>query len=149
MKRLSASLFISFMCINAGFCAYLPVVDVSRGNVSARGVFGEEIIPQNTVAVAPVQKNDKKVVARSAKKTNTKTVVATDVLKPNRPSSDLWARNPETPLRMPRMDEIAVINSDAILPEEDYLVNAWIMQEQSRIKTLEDTLRPAKEIIGG
>lgn len=119
MKHLSSSLFIYCMCINAGICAYLPVVDVSRGNVSARGAFGEDVVPQNTVAVAPVQKIDKKVVSRSAAKANTKTIVASDVLKPNRPSSDLWARNTDTPLRMPRMDEIAVINSDAILPEED------------------------------
>ena len=117
MKYFSLSFMMFFMCVNAGFCAYLPVVDVSRGNVSARAAFGEEIVPQKTVAVAPVKKTEKKVVARSAKKSSTPVAVV-DVLKPNRPSSDLWARNTEKPLRMPRIDEIAVIKSDAVLPEE-------------------------------
>ena len=117
MKYFSSSLLLYFMCVNAGISAYLPVVDVSRGNVSARAVFGEEIVPEKNIAVAPVKKADKKVVARSAKKTNTN-IAKADVLKPNRPSSDLWARNSDAPLRMPRMDEISVINSDAELPEE-------------------------------
>lgn len=115
MKYFSSSFVVYLMCVNAGVCAYLPVVDVSRAGVSARAAFGEEIVPQETVAVAPVQKNEKKVVARAAKKA---TVANNDVLKPNRPSSDLWARNADTSLRMPRMDEIAVIRSDALLPEE-------------------------------
>jgi hypothetical protein len=105
------------MCINAGICAYLPVVDVSRGDVSARAAFGEEIVSKQPVAVAPVAKSEKKVVARSAKKISSP-VTSTDVLQPNRPSSDLWARNADAPLRMPRMDEIAVIRSDSVLPEE-------------------------------
>ena len=87
--------------------------------MSARAAFGEEIMVENRVSVVPVEK---KVVARSARKpvANTNTVVASnnnDVLKPMRPSSDLWARN-ETSLRMPRMDEIAVVRSDDLLPEE-------------------------------
>ena len=117
MKYFSSSLIAYFICINAGICAYLPVVDVSRGDISARAAFGEEIIPQNKVAVAPIEKKEKKVVARTAKKMVAPTMVA-DVLKPNRPSSDLWARGSENSLRMPRMDEIAVIKSDALLPEE-------------------------------
>ena len=131
------------MCINAGICAYLPVVDVSRGNVSARGAFGEDVVPQNTVAVAPVQKIDKKVVSRSATKANPKTIVASDVLKPNRPSSDLWARNTDTPLRMPRMDEIAVINSDAILPEEDLNAKPVSIVTAETTFTLSDTINPS------
>nr|MBQ0091226.1 hypothetical protein [Candidatus Enterousia merdequi] len=102
------------MFVNAGFSAYLPVVDVSKGDVSARALFGEEIAPSRQVAVAPVQK----VIARSAKKTANTNIASADVLKPNRPSSDLWAKNNDAPLRMPRMDEIAVINSDIELPEE-------------------------------
>ena len=120
MKYFSSSLIVYFISVNAGICAYLPVVDVSRGGVSARAAFGEEIVPEKTVAVAPVTKTAKKVVARaSTKKSSPVTQIATaDVLKPNRPSSDLWARNADTSLRMPRMDEIAVIRSDALLPEE-------------------------------
>ena len=122
MKYFSSSLIVYFMCVNAGICAYLPVVDVSRGGISARAAFGEEIVPEKAVEVAPVQKQAKKVVARAAKKTSAP-IVAADVLKPNRPSSDLWARSGESALRMPRMDEIAVIKSDAVLPEESLYDN--------------------------
>lgn len=124
MKHFSSFLIIYLMCANAGICAYLPVVDVSRGGISARAAFGEEIVPEKTVAVAPVEKTasttEKKVVARSAKKSSAPVaqIASTDILKPNRPSSDLWARSGETSLRMPRMDEIAVISSDELLPEE-------------------------------
>ncbi len=116
MQRFSVSLLLCLICLNATAGAYLPVVDVSNGTVSARAAFGEEIATENRVAVAPVaRKAEKKVVARAARKP-----VATnsnDVLKPLRPSSDLWANN-EAPLRMPRMDEIAVVRSDDLLPEE-------------------------------
>ena len=117
---------ILVLCLMAGTCAnaaYLPVVDVSRGDVSARALFGEEITQSRNVVVEPI-KQDKKVVARSAKKNTNVNVGTTDVLRPNRPSSDLWARNADEPLRMPRMDEIAVINSDALLPEESLDSNA-------------------------
>ena len=123
MQRFSVSLLMCLMCVNATAGAYLPVVDVSNGTVSARAAFGEEITVENRVSVAPVAKKvDKKVVARTARKpvSNANNIVASnnnDVLKPMRPSSDLWARN-ETPLRMPRMDEIAVVRSDDLLPEE-------------------------------
>ena len=117
MKYFSSFVVLSLMFVNAGFAAYLPVVDVSRGDVSARALFGEEIVQQRSVSVEPLKQN-KKVVARSAKKTQTANVAKNDILKPNRPSSDLWARSADEPLRMPRMDEIAVINSDGLLPEE-------------------------------
>jgi len=123
MQRFSVSLLLCLVCLNATAGAHLPVVDVSNGNVSARAAFGEDFSSQNAVAVAPVQKKStRKVVARTAKRgmKNTNNVVAVntnDVLKPKRPSSDLWARN-EAPLRMPRMDEIAVVRSDDLLPEE-------------------------------
>lgn len=121
MQRFSVSLLGCLMCLNAFGGAALPVVDVSSGNVSARAAFGEEIMSQKSVAVAPLpKKTTKKVVARRATKTvnnNSQLVASNDILKPQRPSSDLWARN-ETPLRMPRMDEIAVMRSDDLLPEE-------------------------------
>ena len=117
---------LCIMCVNAANSAYLPTVDVSRGGVSARAAFGEEIAPiqqQKNENVASVsQKTDKKVVARSAKKSvDNNVAVNADVLRPNRPHSDLWARSNSTeqPLRMPRMDEIAVLDSDAVLPEEN------------------------------
>ena len=119
------SFFIMCMiCANAANSAYLPTVDVSRGDVSARAAFGEEIVQPTRVKSENLVRNaepEKKVVARSAKKTvaNNNVTVGGDVLRPNRPRSDLWAKSGnEQPLRMPRMDEIAVIDSDAVLPEE-------------------------------
>ena len=121
------SLFVLCMvcanAANAAGSAYLPVVDTSRGGVSARAAFGEEIMPivqQKTEDVATSQRKvEKRVATRSAKKPVSNSYDSTnDVLRPNRPRSDLWARGAEEPLRMPRMDEIAVIDSDAVLPEE-------------------------------
>ena len=89
MKYFSSFFVVSLLCVNSGNCAYLPVVDVSRGDVSARALFGEEIVPQKSVATIEHQKNDKKVVARSATKKVAKSNTNVDVLKPSRPSSDL------------------------------------------------------------
>ena len=102
---------------NAATSAYLPVVDTSRGGISARAAFGEEIVQPTRVKSENLVRNaepEKKVVARSAKKTvaNNNVTVGGDILRPNRPRSDLWAKSGnEQPLRMPRMDEIAVIGS--------------------------------------
>lgn len=127
MHHFSLSFVGLFLCANAMAGAYLPVVDVSNGSVSARAVFGEEIVKNENVSVAPLPKKiektaPKKVVARNAKKTTPTTVARNnsssgDFLKPLRPSADLWANN-DAPLRMPRMDEISIVRSDAILPEE-------------------------------
>lgn len=117
-------LLICVMYANVANSAYLPTVDLSRGDVSARAAFGEPIVQrlqQKPETVADNSKKvEKKVVARSAKKSvDVKTTTTVDVLRPNRPSSDLWARGADKPLRMPRMDEIAVIDSDDVLPEEE------------------------------
>ena len=117
MKYFSSILVLCLIVGSGANAAYLPVVDVSRGDVSARALFGEEIAPSRNVAIEPIKQN-KKVVARSANKSINSNVETNDVLRPHRPSSDLWARSADEPLRMPRMDEIAVINSDALLPEE-------------------------------
>lgn len=119
MQRFSVTLLLCLFCVNATAGAHLPVVDVSTGMVSARAAFGEEIESKRTVSVAPVKKQvAKKVVARNAKKSVKNNMVASnDVLRPMRPSSDLWANN-DAPLRVPRMDEISVITSNELLPEE-------------------------------
>jgi hypothetical protein len=120
MQRFSVIFILSLISLNATASAYLPVVDVSNGTVSARAAFGEEIAPVKKVAVEKnVKKTEKKVVARSAKKTNSvkNSYASNDVLRPQRPTSNLWANN-DAPLRMPRMDEIALIRSDDVLPEE-------------------------------
>jgi len=129
MQRFSFFVMV-MMCANAANSAYLPTVDISRGDVSARAAFGEEIMPNARTKnenVAVIPEPEKKVVARSAKKTVTNTDVTAggDILRPNRPRSDLWARSgEEQPLRMPRMDEIAVIDSDTVLPEESLVASA-------------------------
>ncbi|MBR5904036.1 MAG: hypothetical protein IKZ49_00705 [Alphaproteobacteria bacterium] len=120
MQRFSVSLLLCLIGLNANAGANLPVVDVSNGSVSARVAFGEEIVPEKKVVVAPVaKKTTKNIVARNANKTNSnKKVVINDVLQPRRPTSNLWA-NTDSPLRMPRMDEIAVVRTDDLLPEEN------------------------------
>ena len=127
MQRFTLSFIVFFVYADAVAGPYLPVVDVSNGSVSARAMFGEEIVQPQSVTVAPLPKKvEKKVVARNtvpAKKIVKQTRkrseqnFAGDVLRPKRPSSDLWANN-DAPLRMPRMDEIAVVRSDDLLPEE-------------------------------
>ena len=118
MQRFSVYVLMFFICANASASAYLPVVDVNSGTVSARAAFGEEITQQKRVSVEQSRKKStRNVVARSAKKSVGSKIVQNDVLKPQRPSSDLWARN-EPVLRMPRMDEINVVRSDDLLPEE-------------------------------
>ena len=124
MQRFSVSLFLCLICIDAMAGVSLPTVDVSGGRISARAAFGEEIPEPKIVRVQTEQKKEEKpvqrsVVARSAKTptVTTNKIASNDVLIPHRPSSDLWAMN-DSPLRMPRMDEISVVRSDSILPEE-------------------------------
>ena len=121
MHRFSASLLAIFVISNAWGDVRLPVVNVASAGVSARAAFGEEIVNQKTVSVAPVVKT-RSVVARPAVKqtkvSHGEKLANADILIPNRPSSDLWATN-DAPLRMPRPSEFAVLNSEFDLPEED------------------------------
>lgn len=142
MQRFSFFI-MCLMCANVANSAYLPTVDVSRGDVSARAAFGEEIVQPTRVKSENVVRNaepEKKVVARSAKKTvsaNNNVAVGGDVLRPNRPRSDLWARSgAEQPLRMPRMDEIAVIDTDTILPEESLVATTGVTPEPTSAPSL-------------
>lgn len=155
MKYFSSFVVLSCVLANAGFAAYLPVVDVSRGDVSARALFGEEIVSQKTVTpavavapVAPVAKETRKVSTRVAKNSNTTNgAKVNDILKPNRPSSDLWARSVDTPLRMPRMDEIAVLNSDSLLPEESIDAKSVnVAQNITRDEAMEELKRLRNEV---
>lgn len=105
--------------------AKLPTVNVAKGSVSARELFGEQRKEQgqgtvkNVVAVAPVSVKPQ----AAAKKTQ---VAYNDVLTPMRPSGDLWARSDNTAraagstqkLRMPEPAEFATLSDDFILPEE-------------------------------
>lgn len=111
--------------------ARLPAVNMSAGAVSARSQYGIPV--QNTPVVqkksepivsgaSTTRTAQKRVVARSAanttaQKKSAQKIASADYLKPNRPSSDLWAKN-DTPLRMPRADEFSVVASNVTLPEE-------------------------------
>lgn len=132
MRKIAVSVLSLFVMLPAFGNARLPVVNIAAGGVSARSMFGEPApTPAATTSTIPVVKN-KKVVARSSKKvtapvatpakssvdTGEKIAARADVLVPNRPSADLWARS-DAPLRMPSASEFAVIRSDAILPEEN------------------------------
>lgn len=137
MRHIAVSALSLFVILPAWASARLPVVNIAAGGVSARAAFGDVVATPTVtkVAVAPVQKN-KKVVARSAKKTVASTPVVTtqntsvdtgeriaardDILSPHRPSADLWARSAsDAPLRMPDASEFAVYRTDSLLPEEN------------------------------
>ncbi|MCR4917368.1 MAG: hypothetical protein K5912_00290 [Alphaproteobacteria bacterium] len=131
MKQKIVSGLGIFLVLPALAGARLPAVNVAAGSVSARAEFGDVPVQKKTNAnivkksdtVAPAPKRERRVVARSAKKsiqkdTGDKIVQNAEFLIPNRPSSDLWAKN-DTPLRMPRADEFSVISSNDTLPEEN------------------------------
>ena len=129
MHRLSICVLSLFITSNVLAGTRMPVVNIAAGGVSARSAFGEEIVKntKKTENKTPVQTRTKKVVARNAKKTQPKQTLPTtdinlatntiDVLNPQRPSPDLWAKN-DTTLRMPHPSEFSVIRNDSILPEE-------------------------------
>lgn len=129
MHRLSICLLSLFITSNVLAGTRMPVVNIAAGGVSARSAFGEEIVKntKKTENKTPVQTRTKKVVARNAKKAQPQQTLPTtdinlatntiDVLNPQRPSPDLWAKN-DTTLRMPHPSEFSVIRNDSILPEE-------------------------------
>jgi len=146
---------LGFLAVLPAYSAVnLPVVDVTSGAVSARSAFGET--SDNAVTVRPVRN----VVARKVqnKKSDTKQIVKNaemDILSPNLPSSNLWTATStpqvDTPLRMPRMDEFAVINDDFMLPDED-LDSNFIADNDKPVtrsqvaKELESTMNRMAEI---
>lgn len=105
--------------------ARLPAVNVASAAVSARAQYGlpVETVTNSTKSATPTRR----VVSRTATKvaptrapakdTGEKIAAVSEFLVPNRPSSNLWAKN-DAPLRMPHADEFSVITSDALLPEE-------------------------------
>lgn len=156
MRHIAVSALSLFVILPAWASARLPVVNIAAGGVSARAAFGDVVttptVPQ--VAVAPVQKN-KKVVARSAKKTVAPTPVVTtqnasvdtgeriaardDILAPHRPSADLWARSAsDAPLRMPDASEFAVYRTDSLLPEENI--------DSSRVASTRDVIARTENV---
>lgn len=137
---------LGFLLVLPAFAgARLPAVNVSAGAVSARAQYGAPVpvVAQSTQnklsKPVPVESttrtatNKKRVVARTSRASTNAVAPATtsatnadtdkkisavnEYLVPNRPSSDLWAKN-DTPLRMPRASEFSVITSNDALPEE-------------------------------
>ena len=156
MRHIAVSALSLFVILPAWASARLPVVNIAAGGVSARAAFGDVVATPTVtkVAVAPVQKN-KKVVARSAKKTATSTPVVTtqnasvdtgeriaardDILSPHRPSADLWARSAsDAPLRMPDASEFAVYRTDSLLPEENI--------DSSRVASTRDVIARTENV---
>lgn len=156
MRHIAVSALSLFVILPAWASARLPVVNIAAGGVSARAAFGDVVATPTVtkVAVAPVQKN-KKVVARSAKKTVTSTPVVTtqntsvdtgeriaardDILSPHRPSADLWARSAsDAPLRMPDASEFAVYRTDSLLPEENI--------DSSRVASTRDVIARTENV---
>ncbi|MFQ6739595.1 MAG: hypothetical protein ACLRFJ_02935, partial [Alphaproteobacteria bacterium] len=97
--------------------SYLPTVDVG-GNVSARAAFGAPL-QNNTQNITQKKSVSRNVVSRKSAsvQANNNLAIGGDILLPNRPSDNLWALT-DTPLRMPRSDEFAVLRTDSFLPEE-------------------------------
>ena len=156
MRHIAVSALSLFVILPAWASARLPVVNIAAGGVSARAAFGDVVATPTVtkVAVAPVQKN-KKVIARSAKKTVASTPVVTtqntsvdtgeriaardDILSPHRPSADLWARSAsDAPLRMPDASEFAVYRTDGLLPEENI--------DSSRVASTRDVIARTENV---
>ena len=156
MRHIAVSALSLFVILPAWASARLPVVNIAAGGVSARAAFGDVVATPTVTkaAVAPVQKN-KKVIARSAKKTVAPTPVVTtqntsvdtgeriaardDILSPHRPSADLWARSAsDAPLRMPDASEFAVYRTDSLLPEENI--------DSSRVASTRDVIARTENV---
>ena len=129
MRFITVSILSVLVVMPTVAVARLPVVNIASAGVSARSAFGEEVTKTNTKAAESTR--TRSVVARTIQKPITATPVDTgeqlltvnDVLVPQRPSGDLWAKNDtnqtnEFALRMPTANEFSVIRSDSLLPEE-------------------------------
>lgn len=128
--------------------AQLPVVNIASGAVSARAAFGEDLQQSKKIAAKQEQKTvatrTKKVVARSATKptitpaiSSEQFVATNDILIPQKPSPDLWAKN-DYALRMPMPSEFSVIRNDNLLPEES-IDDKFAAVTQKNIKTEKTT----------
>lgn len=180
MRQIAISVLSMFIVLPALADVRLPVVNLAAGGVSARAAFGETV-PQksnsqeqgkNVNIVSGVSKNissenksykdssSRNVVARSASANKSKVIdsgeqiVASDVLSPRRPSSDLWARTSSDviPLRLPSPQEFSVIRSDAPLPEEslnvgsERVVSARSGNKTSNVAEKTKVVEPLSEI---
>lgn len=110
-----------FICNGAFANAALPVVDVSAGGVSARAAFGD-VLPTQPKVVA---RTATKQVETSSFAVNTHVTSGADILIPQRPTDNIWAKGEnrtqesEPALRMPTSSEFVVQNDNYKLPEEE------------------------------
>lgn len=149
MRQITISVLSLFIALPVLADVRLPVVNIAAGGVSARAAFGEPVVEkvetqskksEIKVASDTTKKTNSEKVARNenanrslvSRSTTTKTaqpvismdegeqIIASDILSPRRPSSDLWAHSSSdvTPLRLPSPQEFSVIRSDDLLPEE-------------------------------
>ena len=153
MRLLTISVLSLCIVLPAMGNARLPVVNIASGGVSARDAFGDAVRPQTgPVAKTVAPTRVKKVVARRAVKpapvkvadSEPTYVALNDVLTPKRPSADLWARNNDFALRMPRSEEFSVIRSDSLLPEESIDKNIAINNSSDLTPDVEVDMRLAE-----
>ena len=141
MHRTGFSVLLMLFALPAFADARLPVVNIAGSGVSARAAFGVAPVVERPIAAAgekaPIAADAPVATATPAQTRTTRTVAArtatrtapvaidsgahiamnNDVLIPNRPSADLWAKN-DMPLRMPDPSEFSVISANYDLPEE-------------------------------
>ena len=154
--RFTFAFVLGFFIVLPAFSSVrLPVVNIGAAGVSARSAFGDSDVAttHDRVTVSP----SRRVVARNAK-SNTVGYRAdklnADILSPNLPSSNLWASGTtqiDTPLRMPRMDEVAIIQDEFELPDETLNAKPAIADNSSVLHSqvandLESTMNRMAEI---
>ena len=142
MRQIAISVLSLFIVLPAFADVRLPVVNITAGGVSARAAFGEPVVKQtekvvannptngeNKEKIANAETNNRGVVSRNtiskpvqidALADAGEQIIASDILSPRRPSSDLWTSSSSNimPLRLPTPQEFSVIRSDSALPEE-------------------------------
>ena len=163
MKQKIVSGLGVFCCLPVFAGARLPAVNVASAAVSARAQYGlpVETVVNKTESVKPVA-TQKRVVPRNAKRTASainapakdtgeKIAATSEFLVPNRPSSNLWAKN-DLPLRMPHADEFSVITSDALLPEESIdvpsraTINEFIADTRAKTSIMDAQIEKLMEL---
>ena len=122
MRQITISVLSLFIALPVLADVRLPVVNIAAGGVSARAAFGEPVVEkvetqskksEIKVASDTTKKTNSEKVARNenanrslvSRSTTTKTaqpvismdegeqIIASDIVSPRRPSSDLWAHS--------------------------------------------------------
>lgn len=134
MRVAKISILSVFTCFSAFAGANLPVVNVYGDSVSARSAFGNDN-KNSLYGSEPVQK----ITVAPIKLSNNQKSNTNDVLLPNKPNGDLWARSEKTDLK-----KISNIETSDILPEEN--IEKTEVKLDTEIAKLVDLQRKADEI---